>query len=486
MESIDNRAAVSLSEEFSVQKPRVQEPVTRQSLSDLPEELLESILDHYDANAGWKPPEGFRSVPSDDRLRPLRSLLRVSKQFRRLVEPRIYSCYEYDDKQHRKFLRTCIARPDLAGAVRFARFKCRFWNARNSAAGGLDAAVAAAEKEANNNITDLCAAAAERGWDETFVADLIAGRKNAELAFSLSLLPNLTGLDFVAPQTWPTDCHLRRFIEAQPISKLAQVQLSGGMEGYGSETLGKFLAAPSVRAAHCSGMTFRGRELWAPRSSQVEHIALEECSLQAADLWALCSACTALKSLALNWKHLDEWSGADLDLAAILRAIDLHAASLSRLALLVAGYVPDLGICIPSGACIRHPAPGASGSLKALNITELEITQPLLAGPSPTPRSAHDFADLADVFPASLNTLKIHINAHLPAFVPFLSALASLAQQPGKLPQLRRVVLLIPSPDSDCDTPPWLRDALAELRAAFADVCEELDPRGGGSVVLGL
>ncbi|GME35441.1 uncharacterized protein K452DRAFT_308695 [Neofusicoccum parvum] len=351
------------------------------SLNDLPDELLDDVLNYIDPS-----PEGpgFHGAAKDDNeidgFPALLSLNMVSKRFRRLTEPRIYNAYSHTHGQDglRRLLRTLVRRPDLAAAVRRVDMS--------------EAPFDPPKLPPAEHVDELVAAARPLPIDshERFLDALKDGDEHAEATLLLLLCHNLRALavDVDHPsETTHLSALFHAAIRAQspphpssatptPLAALTSLSIINTGLTLPRTLLNTALTLPSLRHLHITNL---GHDPYPspwpapPPPSPLSHLTLHNTSTWRDDVATLAARCAALSSLAI---HMGP-SNARFPHPALAAILRRHAPSLEHLSLDLAQWTAfnaELGDR-PRLPPLRF---AAAGPLPRLRV--LEVAGALLVG----------------------------------------------------------------------------------------------------------
>ncbi|KAF2143138.1 uncharacterized protein K452DRAFT_357540 [Aplosporella prunicola CBS 121167] len=419
------------------------------SLNDLPEELLEHIISQM---SSWE----------------ARGLVRVSRKFRRLAEPHLYSHYIYianylgddnvnydnEEKDWRSLhhlIRTLIERPDLAAHMHTVETNHIMWK---------ELGLLSEERMKISEWLWTETALDQIDLDETFKTTLFSRlppveHESAAVALLLCLLPNVERLSMEASwfdtESLEGGDALTNLVKAV-VAQTSQVPLEGGLSDTATTNSRRPLAKlrhvtitnfdsnmsemspnlvmalvgiPSVREFRCAWSTdFQGGVV-SPhaRTSNIEHATFLWCRANMDDYYTFCKVCKALKSLSLVFGSPGYNFETDNNLMTLRRALFLHTESLESLLIDISD----------------KPRSAVLGSLKPLrHLKALSISGQLLTGYRPGLDGPDNSAALMDLLPTSLEVLTI--NSSVKGDTALEKFLATLAYH-GKevLPNLRQV-----------------------------------------------
>lgn len=431
-----------------------QMPTKMAGLEDLPDELLLDIVDHFSIRNRYdidlKSWAGAREIESQ--VSRLHSLSLVSRKLHRIVNPLLYSVLTCGGvaRARRQFLRTVIRRPDLGALVEEVRFSYFDWESSDKGIPPDDADLREAAK-----LVDFGNEAANASFQNVPVGE----HSDTDVALLFSQLPRLKTVEFEADETWFFTwkwllCLVRRAVEtgSGPLSSLRHLKARYGNEnksGFNPLFIQDWAALPALKSIEVFGAwsdeRAGDRTVALPTNNNIETLVIWRSFLDSEFLACALEAFGKLKTLHFSRTSLPRHLSPRRR-RALHTALAAQQGTLEHITI-VAGN--EKSIWSDEEMCLFLPPFHSFKEftrLKRLEIPEFFLMDLAEYDEDTQPRRAMNYSAMIDVFPPSLEALRLECylswggplaSDHRLSFFEVL-----LENAPMKMPNLRRIEIL--------------------------------------------
>lgn len=366
----------------------------------------------HEVDSETLPPELWHSLAGFLTPDSLRSLCLVSRGFRLLMQPELFQHYEQpnepDECSLRPFMRVCLARPDLAAAVRkatvYAFFNVEYGDETHPR---RKKKISQWKRKYDLELQRLSSEAWSTIHDE-------ARCRDQDLTLFCSLIPNVEHLILDLP---PTPFKLPDSLSS-PLSQLRHLQVDFLFEEDGVELrdLRSLITLPSLKTlqghhVNCEDAPFAvfkfqeyQRPLSMPCQLSIEHINLMCSVMTHSRLKELIEGCRTLKTFQLVYGEVTVGAVSEYDFDILSSAFLAHKLSLECLTL---DFEAETATELLKVDAEDVTGVMAMSSFECLRHIDLPAWAILRAGQNDDGKGKFGSESISKLFPRSLETLVI-------------------------------------------------------------------------------